>query len=46
MDTLMASEVHGLVVVDEANKIKGVVTLFDILKFVIVQPFMQGKYNT
>lgn len=36
VDLLYSSEVHGLVVVDDEGKLRGVITLYDVLKFIVV----------
>ena len=36
-DTIRRSRVHRFVVIDEANRLKGVLTLSDILEYVLIE---------
>ena len=38
METIVKAEVHRLVVVDEDNKVCGVISLSDILSFLVLRP--------
>ena len=42
MESIVKAEVHRLVVVDEEKKVCGVISLSDILSFLVLRP--SGKY--
>lgn len=40
---LVLHEVHGLVVVNNDNALRGVLTLSDVLKFLVLTPIMERE---
>ncbi|XP_076326257.1 5'-AMP-activated protein kinase subunit gamma-1-like isoform X2 [Tachypleus tridentatus] len=45
LETLVKAEVHRLVIVDDANHVVGVVSLSDILKFLVLRPAREEDIN-
>ncbi|GFN75385.1 5'-amp-activated protein kinase subunit gamma-2 [Plakobranchus ocellatus] len=46
MEKIVKAEVHRLVVIDECGAIEGIVSLSDLLNYIILRPILEAEENT
>lgn len=44
IEALVKAEVHRLVVTDDDKRVRGIVSLSDILSFLVLRPTLQGNF--